>query len=84
MKKCCPDYLSKLIPIEGDCMKPNLGLSDADVSLLLEKVNIIFHLAAAVNFETKLRDAVYINIRTTNDLLHMAKNMKNLKVLVNT
>ncbi|XP_065220998.1 fatty acyl-CoA reductase wat-like isoform X2 [Planococcus citri] len=81
-KKCCPDYTSIVTPIRGDCLKPNLGISDTDRDLLQEEVNIIFHVAATVRFDAPLRDAVYINIRSTSDLLDIAKGIKNLQVFV--
>lgn len=70
----------KVAPISGDCLKPNLGISESDRNLLQEEVSIVFHVAATVRFDAPLRDAAYINIRSTSDLLDIAKGMKNLKV----
>lgn len=80
MKKECPDYMSKVSPIIGDCMKSNLGISENDENIIINEVEIIFHAAATVRFDAHLRDAVNINIRATSDLLDMAHAMKQLKV----
>lgn len=64
----------------GDCLEPNLGLSELDKEILYNEVNFIFHIAATVRFDEKIRPATYINVRATQDILLMAKQCKNLKV----
>lgn len=81
MKAVCPDYLSKVAPIIGDCKKPFLGISENDRNILISEVNVVFHVAATVRFDAHLRDAVTINIQATNDLLDIAHLMKQLKVI---
>ena len=66
--------------IEGDTGASDLGLSLNDRETLRNKVNIIFHCAATVRFDEKLRQAVNINVRGTKLMLLFAKEMKNLKV----
>lgn len=78
----CPDYFHKIAPIKGDCLKPNLDISDADRQILQAEVNVIFHVAATVRFDAPLKDAVYINVRSTKDLLEIAKNMEKLQAFV--
>uniref|UniRef100_A0A8D9FFJ1 Fatty acyl-CoA reductase n=2 Tax=Cacopsylla melanoneura TaxID=428564 RepID=A0A8D9FFJ1_9HEMI len=82
MKSECPNYLSKVRLVSGDCLKPNLGLSDEDRSLLCACVDCVFHAAAAVRFDTSLRVAVITNVRATVDLLNMARAMPHLKAFV--
>lgn len=82
MKRECPDYMSKVSPIIGDCMKSNLGISENDKNIIIDEVEIIFHAAATVRFDAHLRDAVSINIRATSDLLDIAHSMKQLKAFV--
>lgn len=43
-------------------------------------VNIIFHAAAVVRFDEKIRVAVNINVRSTKFLLSFAKKLPNFKV----
>ena len=66
--------------IEGDTGASDLGLSLNDREILRDNVNIIFHCAATVRFDEKLRQAVNINVRGTKLMLLFAKEMKNLKV----
>lgn len=73
------DFLTKLIPIEGEISKIGLGISPADLDKL-KNVSIIFHVAATVKFDEHLRDAVLINTRGTREILELALKLKNLKV----
>ncbi|XP_031331140.1 fatty acyl-CoA reductase wat-like [Photinus pyralis] len=77
-----PDFKEKVVLIPGDCVQPDLGLNLEDKAMLMEKVNCIFHFAATVRFDQKIRTAAYINVRATRDLLRMANRMFNLKSFV--
>ena len=46
-----PDKVAKLIPIAGDILEPNLGLSKEDIETVTENVSIVFHSAASVRFD---------------------------------
>lgn len=72
--------LEKVFAIAGDCVEPDLGLSETDKKSLLTEVNCVFHCAATVRFDEKIRTAVNINVRATRDLLAMAREMKQLTV----
>ena len=77
-----PTCLRKVEIIRGDCLKPNLGISDKERIILQAEVNVVFHVAATVRFDAPLRTAVNINVRSTRDLLDIAKNMCKLKVYI--
>lgn len=79
VKKECPDYKQKVRGIEGDCCLQDLGLNSQDRSMLINTVNIIFHVAATVRFDEKLDIAVTVNVRPVRDLARLAKQMLNLK-----
>ncbi|XP_044729534.1 fatty acyl-CoA reductase 1-like [Chrysoperla carnea] len=74
--------VSKLIIIHGDCEQTNIGMSNKDIEILKENVNIIFHAAASVRFDDPLKKAVLMNTRSARDLISIAKQMKHLKVFV--
>jgi len=80
MKKACPDYTNKVRLVPGDCGLPNLGIEDYDRKMLCQEVNVVFHIAATVRFDEKLKSAVHINVRGTKQLLDLAKLMPHLKV----
>ena len=72
--------MSKIIPVEGDISLPNLGISSADLDLLVNNVSIVFHSAATVRFNEELRTAVNLNVKGPQQLLHICRQMKHLKV----
>ncbi|XP_066251790.1 fatty acyl-CoA reductase wat-like isoform X2 [Euwallacea similis] len=82
MKKAYPKFRHKIVAIAGDCTMPGLGLSIEDRKRLIDEVNIVFHVAATVRFDEKLANAVAINVRAPRDMLRLAKEMCNLKVLM--
>lgn len=47
---------------------------------LLKTTHVIFHGAATVKFDEKLRTAVNINVRGIKELLVFAREMPNIKV----
>lgn len=59
-------------------------MSETDRGILQDEVNIVFHVAATVRFDAPLREAVNINVRSTSDLLDIAKDMKHLLVQTTT
>jgi fatty acyl-CoA reductase len=80
MKKVRPDYMNKVRLVAGDCEQSGLGLEDADREMLCQEVNIVFHVAATVRFDEKLKTAAYINVRSTKHLLELARSMPHLQV----
>ncbi|XP_065170715.1 fatty acyl-CoA reductase wat-like [Atheta coriaria] len=74
----------KVCVISGDCLMENLGLNEKDRNFLVENIEVIFHVAATIRFNRKLKAAIQINVKTTKYLLDMAKEMKQLKALIYT
>lgn len=44
LKKECPKYKHKVVGVAGDCSLPNLGMSQKDISTLIEEVSMNSHL----------------------------------------
>jgi fatty acyl-CoA reductase len=80
LKQKSPESLKKLVPVSGDCMELELGLSQSDRQMLEEKVSIVFHSAASVRFDDTLKYATIINTRGTREVMQIARNMKHLEV----
>ncbi|KAK4878118.1 hypothetical protein RN001_010624 [Aquatica leii] len=76
------EALKKLCMVSGDCELENLGLRKEDCTLLVNEVEVIFHVAATVRFDEKLQKATYINVRATQDLLALSRQMQKLKSFV--
>lgn len=75
-----PKFRHKIVAIPGDCSLAGLGLKLNDRQTLIQHVNIVFHVAATVRFDEKLRQAVGINVHGTRDILDICSHMEQLKV----
>lgn len=73
-------FRHKIVPIEGDCSLPGLGLSDYDRQKLIDNCNVIFHAAATVRFDEKLKLALAINVNGTREIMTLSKEIKTLDV----
>ncbi|KAK9745308.1 Male sterility protein [Popillia japonica] len=78
LKTEAPKYKSKIVGIPGDCAIAGLGLSMDDRQLLIDNVEIVFHAAATVNFTEKLKLAYAINVKGTEVILNLCRQMRHL------
>ncbi|XP_012528500.1 fatty acyl-CoA reductase wat isoform X2 [Monomorium pharaonis] len=77
-----PKFRHQIVAIAGDCSQPNLGISAQDRATLIREVSIVFHVAATVRFDEKLKLAVPINVRSTRDVVNLCKEITNLKSFI--
>ncbi|XP_030368978.1 putative fatty acyl-CoA reductase CG5065 [Scaptodrosophila lebanonensis] len=77
-----PKELSKVIPISGDITSEELGISESDQALLCRTVSIVFHSAATVKFDEKLKLSVTINMLGTKRLVELCHRMMSLDALI--
>ncbi|VVC88105.1 unnamed protein product [Leptidea sinapis] len=82
LKKEKPSYLNKIVPVIGDICLPQLGLSTKEEKLLIDSVSFVFHSAATVNFNDELIKTYNINVKGTERVLELCKQMKKLEALV--
>nr|XP_023018626.1 putative fatty acyl-CoA reductase CG5065 [Leptinotarsa decemlineata] len=82
LRKQNGNFLDKIIPVNGDITKLNLGISEEDRKCLIKNVSIIFHSAASVRFDDHLKDAIFTNVRSTREIITLASEMKSLEVFV--
>nr|XP_032525565.1 uncharacterized protein LOC116776470 [Danaus plexippus plexippus] len=78
-----PDAFNKIKLISGDLLKEDLGICNDDRGVIQENCNIVFHSAACVRFDQKLKDAVETNTTATLRLLKLAETMKFSKSQLN-
>lgn len=74
------EILSKFVLIEGDVSLVGLGLSDDDRKLVADNVTLIYHAAATIRFDEKIKKAVELNTRGTQEMLKLAFECKKLEV----
>lgn len=77
-----PDVFNKLKLVSGDILEDELGISNDDRQELQQHCNIVFHSAACVRFDQKLKDAVDMNTKGTLRVLKLAETMKSLEAFV--
>uniref|UniRef100_A0A1B0ARC3 Fatty acyl-CoA reductase n=1 Tax=Glossina palpalis gambiensis TaxID=67801 RepID=A0A1B0ARC3_9MUSC len=77
-----PKELCKVIPIGGDITSEQLGISESDQALLCRTVSIVFHSAATVKFDEKLKLSVTINMLGTKRLVELCHRMMFLEALI--
>ena len=80
LRKERPNDLSKIIPIHGDITSEELGISEPDQALLSRTVSVVFHSAATVKFDEKLKLSVTINMLGTKRLVQLCQRMISLDV----
>lgn len=84
LKRECPKYKNRIEAISGDCSVSGLGLNITDRQKLMSDIHVVFHVAATVKFDENLKLAYSINVKGTKDVLDLARQMKNLKVIYKT
>lgn len=62
----------------GELSEKNLGIKDDELQKLKETVNIVYHSAATIKFNTHLRSAIKINLTGTYRTIEFAKSLNNL------
>ncbi|CAH2242543.1 jg2565, partial [Pararge aegeria aegeria] len=83
LRKEKPDiFQKKVFFIVGDCSEIGLGICAEDRTLIINRTNIIFHVAASVRFDETLKTAARLNLRGTREMVDLAKEIRNLEVLV--
>lgn len=81
LRNTVPKFRHKIVAVVGDCSIAGLGMDLNDRQTLITNVNIVFHAAATVKFDETLKLAADINVHGTKDVIELAKETKNLKVL---
>lgn len=82
LKKENSEALKKVVLINADMKKPDLGISETDRKVLIDEVNIIYHVAATVQFADNVADTLIQNTRSTYLVAELGKSIRGLKVFV--
>jgi fatty acyl-CoA reductase len=73
-----PEVLKKIVPVFGDITQINCGLNDNHLQNVMNKTELIFHMAASLKLEATLKSNVEMNMLGTKHVVDMSKNMKKL------
>lgn len=79
-----PEVLRKIYPVWGEITMPNFGLSEEHFRRVIEKTEIVFHLAASLKLEATLKPNILTNLTATKYVLDVAKQMKRLLQMIHT
>lgn len=74
--------MQRIIFIAGDISKANIGVSNSDLQMLKENVNIVFHSAATVRFDQGIKEAVNLNTLGSMRLWDLCSQMQNLRSII--
>lgn len=80
LKQEKPKFRHKIVGVPGDCVLPGLGIDSNTRQILRENVNIVFHVAATVRFDEKLKLALGINVNGTREMMLLSREIHNLQV----
>lgn len=73
---------SKVVPVVGELTAENFAFEDSVLQDLRQNVQIIFHSAATIKFNTALKSAIEINVVGTQRTLELAKSLHHLAAYV--
>ncbi|CAD1476640.1 unnamed protein product [Heterotrigona itama] len=82
IRKEKPEMMKKVKALSGDVGMKNLGLSNEQLDILINETDIVFHCAATLRLESKLKDAIDMNTIGTKRVIELSKKMKVLKAFV--
>ncbi|GLH01985.1 Putative fatty acyl-CoA reductase CG5065 [Gryllus bimaculatus] len=81
--RSCPEVATVFLlmrPKRGQ--DPELGIGATDQRILAESVSVVFHAAATVKFDEKLKLSVAMNVQGTSRLVQLCHRMAKLEALV--
>lgn len=64
--------------IKGDITRKNVGMSDADLEVVLNETTDVYHLAAIYDLSVEKELAYKVNVEGTKNVNEIVKNVKNL------
>lgn len=65
-------------PVVGELSEPNFGINQELLQKLLAEVNIVYHVAATIRFNSQLASAIKINLVGTQVAINFSKSLRNL------
>ena len=66
-------FREKIVAVEGSLSEERLGMDEQTYTMLAEKVTMIFHLAATIDFNEKLQVSTVLNVLGSLQILSLAR-----------
>lgn len=77
VRKQKSQMLKKVVTLNGDVSVENLGLTEEQSKLLMNEIDVVFHFAANLKLEAKLKDAIEMNtVNSSIQLSHLSYSFK--------
>lgn len=76
------ETLKKVVPVVGIMDAENMGFNEETLKELRENVNVIFHVAATIKFNTHLRVAIRTNLTGTLRCIEFGKSLNQMDAFV--
>ncbi|KAG2197742.1 hypothetical protein INT47_010678 [Mucor saturninus] len=73
---------TKIIPIAGDIISPDLSMSEQDREKIIENVHVVIHCAATLNYNERLDLALETNTLGTLRMMDLADECKHMEAFV--
>lgn len=81
-EKLSDEVKAKVLPVVGELSEANFGLDQEFYEKLIDEVNIVYHVAATIRFNSHLGTAIKINLVGTQVVLNFTKSLRNLSSFV--
>ena len=76
------DAKKKIIALEGDVIKPYLGISIKDRIAIVDNVSLVFHCAASIRFDEPLKNSLDNNVLATKHIIDLCKQFKQIHAFI--
>lgn len=72
VRKQKSQMLKKVVTLNGDVSVENLGLTEEQSEILMNEIDIVFHFAATLKLEAKLKDAIEMNTVNSSIIIQLS------------
>ncbi|XP_070564884.1 fatty acyl-CoA reductase 1-like isoform X2 [Ptychodera flava] len=79
-----PEGMKRIVAVKSDMLESGLALSDEDREMLKREVAIVFHVAATIKFDEKMKLSYRLNVQALKEMIRLCKDMTNLEAFIHT
>ncbi|XP_001601438.3 fatty acyl-CoA reductase 1-like [Nasonia vitripennis] len=82
LRKVYPDFEDKVTAVKGDLLAEDLGISQEDRDRIVNEVNVMYHNAANVKFDARVKVSLTVNVLGTKCMLDLAEECKRMELFI--